>query len=90
MSPAKPADPIEMPFGLWTPVMGIGVTLGHVPPTRLPIFYFFKVHFRAAQRLTAAFVRLPLQIYLYSASAAAVVQLQLHNLVTVSFRCNYI
>jgi len=34
----------------------------------------FSVHFRAAQSLTAAFVQLPLQIYLYSASAAVVVQ----------------
>jgi len=36
--------------------------------------FIFSVHFRAAQSLTAAFVRLSLEIYLYSASAAAVVQ----------------
>jgi len=40
----------------------------------------FSVHFRATQSVTAAYVRLPLQIYLYSgASAAAVVQSQLHE-----------
>ena len=34
--------------------------------------FIFAVHFRAVQILTAAFARLPLQIYLYSASAASV------------------
>jgi len=42
-------------------------------------FNFFSVNFRAAQSLTAAFVQLPLQAHLYSATAAAVVQSLLHE-----------
>jgi len=49
------------------------------PPLDLIPTIFFKVHFRAALTLTGAFVRLPLQTHLYSASAAAVVQSQLHE-----------
>ena len=52
--------------------------LGHVPP-QLPTIYFFSVHLRAAQSLTAAIVLLPLQTKKLYSSAAAVVQSQLHE-----------
>jgi len=53
-------------------------TGAHIPSTSNELF--FSVNFRAAQSLTATFVRSPLQICLYPASAPAVVQSQLHEL----------
>jgi len=50
--------------------------LGHVPP--LTSNNFFSVNFRAAQS-DSYFMWLPLQTYLYSATAAAVVQSRLHE-----------
>jgi len=62
-------------------------TLGHVRPSTSNSL-IFSVHFRTAS-LTVAFVRLPLQICLYSASAATVVQSQIPELFHCIVSCHY-
>ena len=58
-------------------LLGIASTWARAP--QFPTIHFFSVNFRAAQSLTVTFDVVSLNIFLYSVTAAAVVQTRLHE-----------